>query len=92
MGERVRAEVYFSGMVQGVGFRFTTRAIASKFDVTGFVRNLPDGRVELIVEGKKGEVERFIETIEYRMGGYIRHVEKNWGEATGEFSGFEIRF
>ena len=46
-----RREVYFSGRVQGVGFRYTVRMVASRFAVTGFVKNLPDGRVQLVAEG-----------------------------------------
>ena len=48
--------MYFSGHVQGVGFRYTTRSVASRFAVTGYVRNLPDGRVELVAEGGSGLV------------------------------------
>jgi acylphosphatase len=63
--------VVFTGTVQGVGFRYTTMGIAQGFAVTGFVRNLPDGRVELIAEGADDEVERFLDAIRRRMAGYI---------------------
>ncbi len=52
----IRAHVYYSGQVQGVGFRFTCRQLASRHVVGGFVRNLPDGRVELVAEGDRRQV------------------------------------
>ena len=54
-----RLQVYFSGHVQGVGFRYTVQRLALGFDVTGWVKNLSDGRVEMLVEGERGELEAF---------------------------------
>lgn len=86
-----RAQVYYSGRVQGVGFRYSARDVACGYDVTGFVRNVPDGRVELVVEGEAAEIEAFLEAIRAsQLGGYIRGAELTWTEATGEFKGFEI--
>ena len=62
----------YSGFVQGVGFRFTARGLASGFLVGGHVRNLPDGTVEVLAEGEPPEVERFLAAIEDRMSGHIR--------------------
>jgi len=92
VGEPVRATVVFRGMVQGVGFRFTTRSIASGYAVSGYVENEPDGSVELVAEGQREEVEAFVEAVSRQMGRYIgeRHIE--WGSALGEFDGFSIRF
>ena len=59
-GDRVCWTVQFSGMVQGVGFRYQTERVAQAFDVTGYVRNTPDGRVEVVAEGQPGEVQRFL--------------------------------
>ena len=56
---RVRRRVYFSGRVQGVGFRFTCQSLARGFEVAGYVRNLPDGRVELVAEGETASSTRF---------------------------------
>ena len=64
--------VIFSGMVQGVGFRYTARRIAQGYEVAGYVRNLPDGTVELVAEGDPGEVERFLDAVAARMGDYIQ--------------------
>jgi acylphosphatase len=86
-----RREVYFSGHVQGVGFRYTTRQIAGGFDVTGFVRNLSDGRVYLVVEADKDEITRFLKEIHSQLGEYIRDVQVAELAAAGEFTGFSIR-
>jgi len=92
MGEQARATVVFRGMVQGVGFRFTTRNIASGYAVSGYVENEPDGSVELVAEGERQEVEAFIEEVSRQMGRYIRDRHIEWGPALGEFDGFSIRF
>jgi acylphosphatase len=86
-----RRSVYFSGRVQGVGFRYITRNIALSYDVQGYVRNLPDGRVELVMEGPDGEMDQVVEDIRRKMSGYIRNTESNTTPATGEFEHFSIR-
>jgi len=85
-------EVHYRGRVQGVGFRFTVRLIAANFAVCGFVKNLPDGRVQLVVEGESDELERFLKAISAEMGRYIRDRQERTGPATGRFSAFEVRF
>lgn len=85
-----RRTMYFSGNVQGVGFRFNTESIASQFTVTGYVRNLPDGRVELVAEGDKVELDRFQKSIEQSMNGHIQRVEVSDSPATCEFLSFRI--
>ena len=86
-----RRQVYYRGHVQGVGFRYTARQIAQPFAVSGYVRNLPDGRVELVAEGEPGELDRFLAEIESSMRGYICGTETRQIAATGEFESFEIR-
>lgn len=89
---RKRAQVYFSGRVQGVGFRYSVQEVACGYEVTGFVRNLVDGRVELVVEGEEEEIKAFQQGIQdSHLGGHIRGQDMNWSGATGEFRGFEIR-
>ena len=88
----VRWTVVFSGMVQGVGFRYTARSVARQFAVTGYVRNLPDGRVELVAEGIAAELERFVAAVEEAMAGYVRDRQQTQSPGTGEFDGFSIRF
>jgi acylphosphatase len=81
--------VYYSGDVQGVGFRYTTRGLARGYPVTGTVRNLPDGRVELVAEGEPDEVERFLEAVRRRMGSYIADVSVQ-DESPQGFADFRI--
>lgn len=86
-----RRQVFYEGRVQGVGFRYTTLEIAGRYAVSGFVRNLPDGRVGLEVEGDPAELDRFLANLAERLGRYIRHTESRTAAATGEFAEFEIR-
>jgi len=87
-----RREVYYSGRVQGVGFRFTVMSIARKFDVAGFVRNLPDGRVELVAEGRSGEIRALLEAVAEHMRYYIAEVQEETVPAAGELDGFTVRY
>ncbi|MBI1178277.1 acylphosphatase [bacterium] len=88
---RRRLQAFFSGRVQGVGFRYTVKSLAAGFDATGVVRNLPDGRVEFAAEGEAEELQAFVQAIrESEVGRFIRHEELSWTEATGQFRGFEI--
>ncbi len=69
-----RRRVLYRGRVQGVGFRFTTRRLASRFAVEGFVRNLDDGRVELLVEGEPAEVDGLLGAVAGEFAGKIREA------------------
>ena len=89
--DRLQREVYYAGRVQGVGFRYTARMLADRFDVTGFVRNLPDGRVQLAVEGATAEVDKFLDAVKAEMGYYIEDVQELERPAVGRFHGFEVR-
>ncbi|MBI2804436.1 MAG: acylphosphatase [Planctomycetes bacterium] len=82
--------VHYRGRVQGVGFRMTTKRIAEGFAVTGYVRNLPDGGVEVVASGESGEVAAFLAAVSERMGSLIR--EQTMADvACDSFSSFEIR-
>ena len=84
-------QVFFSGTVQGVGFRFTAERLARRFPVTGFVRNLEDGRVEVTAEGEEIPLVEFLTAIrESGMRDYIQDVEARWSEAEGVFKHFGI--
>ena len=88
---RRRMQVLYSGQVQGVGFRYTVKSTASGFEVTGTIRNLPEGSVELIVEGAKDELEAFRQAIrDSGLSHFIRKEDVVWGEAQNGFRGFEI--
>jgi len=86
-----RVTVFYSGRVQGIGFRATVRQIACGYEVNGKVRNLPDGRVELIAEGAKAELEAFLEGIAASdLSGYIAARPETWTKAEGNLRGFSI--
>lgn len=88
---RERVTVFYSGRVQGVGFRYTAKTQALGFDVSGTVRNLPDGRVELVAEGQREELEAFIEAVrDSAVGGFVRGEEVGWSAAKQDLRGFEI--
>ena len=86
-----RCTCHFSGRVQGVGFRYTAQNIALQYNVSGYVRNLPDGRVELVMEGPDGEMDELVESLKRKMNGYIRNVDRRVEPPTGEFNRFSIR-
>ena len=89
--ERKRLHIFYSGRVQGVGFRYTAKTLAQGFEITGVVRNLPDGRVELIAEGSHNELDGFREAFkDSELGPLIKHEEAVWQDAKNEFRGFEI--
>ena len=90
MAENQRAEILFSGHVQGVGFRFTAARIARNFAMTGYVKNLRDGRVELVAEGTAEEINAFVEAVGREMGRNISDIKRSWRPAKGEFTGFGI--
>lgn len=91
MAEVHHETVFFSGHVQGVGFRYTALQIAKEFEVAGFVQNLPDGRVQLEAEGRATELGLFIAGIEERMHGYVRKIERSSKRREPQFSGFTIK-
>ena len=81
----------FAGRVQGVGFRYTVHNLAIQYNVQGYVHNLEDGRVELVIEGPETDMTQLLDAIQDRMGDYIRKVDTTESPATGEFGSFTIR-
>ena len=92
VGMNKRFHIYYSGSVQGVGFRFVAQSAARPLGVTGWVKNLEDGRVELVCEGEDVVLNKFLVLIKDTFGGYIRGADMEQGKATGEFEGFDIKF
>lgn len=82
---------YYTGRVQGVGFRFTSQHVAEGFAVTGFVRNLPDGMVEVLAEGPAEQVDGFLSALNQRMAEYIEKVQVE-DESPQGLPGFRIRY
>ena len=88
---RESRRVLYRGRVQGVGFRYTTCEVAQGYAVTGFVRNLRSGQVELMVEGNPVELDRFLAAVAAAMTGFIDDQAIEKGSASGTFTSFEIR-
>jgi len=79
-------------MVQGVGFRFTAERVARHLNLTGWVKNLSDGRVEALCEGEEDQLIGLLEKIKNSpLKSYIQNATVSWSEATGEFKDFEIK-
>jgi acylphosphatase len=88
---RRRLRILYTGHVQGVGFRYSVKALAPGFEVTGTIRNLPNGSVELLAEGEASELRAFQQAIrDSGLGGLIDDEQAAWTETTNEFRGFTI--
>jgi acylphosphatase len=86
----IRSHVFYTGQVQGVGFRWTSQSIARRFPVGGWVRNLPDGRVEMIVEGADSDVEGYLDAVSRHFGRMIHQRQVTPETPQGMEEGFEI--
>jgi acylphosphatase len=91
MPETHHETAYFTGRVQGVGFRYAALQVAREFEVAGFVTNLADGRVHLEAEGSPEEVAAYIAAVEEKMHGYVRKVDRVKSRRSPQFSGFAIK-
>ena len=90
---KTQVHVFYSGQVQGVGFRLTAEETAREFGVVGWVKNLRDGRVELVAEAEEQGLKTFLEKIRRGpMRNFIKQVELSWSEAGNTFDEFEIRY
>lgn len=87
-----QAHIYYTGRVQGVGFRFTVNDLAHSLGITGWVRNLPDGRVEIVAEGEEEVLQDFLDNISQYFSRYIQDTASEWGSSSTEFEDFRIRF
>jgi acylphosphatase len=89
----VRAHIVVSGIVQGVGYRYFVMKAARRMELVGWVKNLPNGDVEIDVEGPRGLIESFIQ--ELRVGNTwatVRNIEVEWVKYTGKYTGFDVAF
>ena len=90
---KIRAHVFVSGRVQAVFFRSETKHKAESHNVKGWVRNLPDGRVEAVFEGEEEAVKALIEFCERGPpGARVTRVDLRWENFTGEFDAFKVRY
>ena len=88
-----RVHVFYAGRVQGVGFRATAEEVAKRFGVVGWIKNLRDGRVELLAEADETTLERFLDAIRTGpMKNFINDVDIAWSSASDTFDEFEIRY
>jgi len=86
-----RIHVYYTGRVQGVGFRFTAQDLAKGLGVFGWAKNLPDGRVEITAEAEEEALKDFLEQINQYFSQYIQDADIQWLKAVDEFEGFFIK-
>ena len=82
--------LYYSGRVQGIGFRYTVQDIANQQKVYGWVKNLSDGRVEVLAEAEKDALAIFIEQISQHFSQHIKEVNSIWQPASGQFRDFQV--
>lgn len=88
----VRSHVLFSGTVQGVGFRYTTQRFARELKITGWVKNLSDGRVEMMAEGPRERLENLIYKLDKYYEGKITHKDLDWLDARNQFQDFVVTY
>jgi acylphosphatase len=93
MSTLMRLSAIVHGRVQGVFFRDFTRRQAWALSLTGYVRNLPDGAVEVVVEGPQDELQQLLEQVKAGpSGAHVEKVDLHWGDSRGEFDRFEVRY
>lgn len=90
MAEVTHESIFFTGHVQGVGFRYATFQLAKEFEVTGYVKNLADGRVQLEVEGRPSEIDSLVTALQEKMHGFVRKTDRSRDRRTAQFNGFKI--
>ena len=89
--KQVRA--VYKGHVQGVGFRFTVMHLSHGVNISGYVKNAPDGSVELVAEGAESDLKEFLKKIQGSLlGGHIRDCIESWSDASGIYSSFGIQY
>ena len=84
--------IYYSGSVQGVGFRYMAQSVANSLDIAGWVKNLRDGRVEMVCEGKEPDLNEFLDRLRDIFGLYIKDIQTEQEDSSGKLEGFDIKF
>ncbi len=90
--EQTARHILFSGQVQGVGFRYTAHRIARRYNLTGFVRNLPDGDVEMLAQGPEQDIDTCIAEIQDYFAGYIRNTQIEPVPCNSRLTDFRVAF
>ncbi len=89
----IKAHILYSGTVQGVGFRYTVQRYAINLNLKGWVKNLPDGNVEVLVEGSKDKIDQLCEDVQSHYSGYIRNKDVQYNEIDSyDYKEFRIEF
>ncbi len=86
----IQAHIFYSGTVQGIGFRYILRGFAKNLNLTGWVKNLSDGRVEILIEGSREKIELLMEQTQKHFDGYIRDRSVNFKSPENLFKDFQI--
>jgi len=89
---QIAKHVIFKGRVQGVGFRYTTHRMANRYDLTGFVRNLPDGTVEALLQGTTANIQACLDELHDCFGGYLRDVNTTDQPVNPQHHDFRITY
>ena len=89
---KIAKHIIFTGRVQGVGFRFTTHRIAMRYDLTGFVKNLPDGSVEMVAQGTESEISASLADIQEMFAGYLVNTKVTDTPLNTTYNKFIIAF
>ncbi|MFH1440598.1 MAG: acylphosphatase [Candidatus Omnitrophota bacterium] len=87
-----QAHIYYTGRVQGVGFRFTAEDIANSLGIAGWVKNLSDGRVEVLAQAEEETLKEFLVKISEYFSDYIKDTEISWLPVSDEFKDFGVKF
>ncbi|MBL7215430.1 MAG: acylphosphatase [Phycisphaerae bacterium] len=90
--EQIAKQVIFKGRVQGVGFRYTTHRIGRQYDLSGYVRNLPDSSVEAVFQGTGANIQACMDDIQDTFSGYIRDIKSTDQPVNPEYHDFKIAF
>ena len=86
----LKAHIYFKGRVQGVGFRYMTQRFAKNLGLVGWVKNLPDGRVEILAQGEKNKIQNLLDELNNHFKGHIQDCQADMHEGLDSYKNFEI--
>jgi acylphosphatase len=86
----IAKHIFFCGRVQGVGFRFTAREVARRYELTGFVRNTTDGKVEILLQGQEQDIDNCIDDLQQTFS--VRDVQIEPAEFDSSYENFDITF
>ena len=89
---QIAKNIIFKGRVQGVGFRYTTHRAASRYELTGYVRNLPDGTVEALLQGTEPNIQACLNDLKDTFGGYLREINATSQPINPRYHDFQITY